>query len=260
MSYSLIGHFVDVKNKKVICSAELGFMKNLNERRYSNDFEGVTPTGTAHDEDYPEITRYRSIEFIGYFKKSFLDDDEFYGAYKEKIRKEMNTEAKAYVFLDGKYEPQKEKLEKYSANLSLNELMNKGDDFDKKYILLYRSEIKDSGGTWFKASDFAGVQDSIKKDYEEKKARFSKLNSMKDTKEWFEMSETGQNNLLEEISYISEDLEDVEWKYDAIVKMNNILDFITEDLGFRYNDEDGCTRYSWKYNDNRDVEIYIEVD
>ncbi len=260
MSYSLIGHFVDVKNKKIICSAELGFMKNLNERRYSNEFEGITPTGTANDDDYPEITKYHSTEFIGYFKKEFLDDVKLYGTYREKLRKEMNTEAKSYVLLDGKYESNKEYMEKYAANLSLNELLNKGDDFDQKYILLYRSDTKSSNGTWFKLSDFSGVQDFLRKEYEEKKVRLDKLNSMKDTTEWFEMSENARNNLLEEIGYASEDLEEIEWKYDSIVKMNNILDFINEDLGFRYEDEDGCTRYSWKYNDNREIEIYIEVD
>lgn len=260
MSYTLIGHFVDVKNKKLICSAELGFMKNLNTRRYSNDFDGIDPTGTADGKEYPFLTEYRSSSFIGYYRKEFLDDESIKGLYKEKVNNEISTEADSYVFLEGEYDSCKDYIKKYEAKLSVSEIMEKKSDFRDNYIILYASEVTEVNGKWFKASDFLGVQDKLRNEFFEKKSRLDKLNSMKDTRDWFEMSESARNNLIEEIGYAKEDLEEAEWKYDSIVKMNNILDFISEDLGFRYVDEDGCTRYKWYYDDNREIEVYIEVD
>jgi hypothetical protein len=102
--------------------------------------------------------------------------------------------------------------------------------------------------------------DGFEKEYEEKKTRLNKLKSLKDTKEWFEMSEKAQNNLLSEIGWAEEDLQDIEWKYWSIQKMVNVLDFIEEDVGFMYTDETGATGYTWKYEDKREIEVYIEVD
>jgi len=258
MSYTLIGHFVDVKNKKVICSAELGFMKILNSMRYSNEFDDVIPTGKTKDSDYPEITQYTDCEFLGYFKKEFLDDTKFYGSYKEKTRNDIRSEVKSYVFLQGMYDGIKNEVKEYIVNLPFNEISSP--DFNEKYILLYNSEIKASNGTWFGASDFKDVEEKLKSEYFSKKERVQKLNSLRDTKDWFEMSDDARNNVLEEIGYAEEDFEETGYKYESAVKINNILDFIQSDLGFRYINGDGETRYEWNYDDDREIEIYIEVD
>ena len=260
MGYSLIGHFVDVKNKKRMVSADLGFMKNLNERRYSNEFEGINATGKTKDEDYPEITEYTYTEFQGYYQKSVIDDPELKGNFviKEKTHKEGIN---GYCFDKAFIEEHKETFEKYEVHPSLEEMVKGGtEDFNKKTVLLYYRETKKNNGTWFKSSDFTGSEEKFKKEYEEKKSRVDKLKSLKDTKEWFEMSEDGRNNCLEEINWAEEDLQDAEWKYWSIQKMNHIIDFICEDVGFPYKDETGSTRYMWNYDDKREIEIYIEVD
>ena len=261
MSYSLIGHFVDVHNKKIIVSAELGFMKNLNTMRYSNEFENITATGTAKDEDYPEITEHTYTEFQGYYQKSVINDPELKDNFivKEKTHKEGIN---GYCFDKAFIEEHKEIFEKYEVHPTLEELMKKdsSEDIEKKYLLLYYREAKKNHGTWFKPNDFEDAVDDIKKEYEEKKARIDKLKSLKDTRDWFEMSEEARNNLLKELGWAEEDFQDADWKYWAIQKMVNILDFIKEDVGFMYKDETGSTRYMWNYDDKREIEIYIEVD
>ena len=259
MSYSLIGHFVDIKNKKRIVSAELGFMKNLNTMRYSNEFEGITATGVTKDEEYPDITMYTYTEFNGYYSKGVLEDP----LLKDSFIKKNTTHregVEGFVFDKDFIEKNKETFEKYEQHPSFEEMVHKSDDFDSKYVMVYYRETKKNQGTWFKASDFDGVEDKYKKEFYDRKSRVDKLNAMKDTKDWFEMSEDARNNFLEELSYAEDDLQDAEWKYWSIQKMNNIIDFIKEDVGFPYKDETGSTRYKWNYDDNREIEIYIEVD
>jgi hypothetical protein len=259
MSYSLIGHFVDVNNKKVIVSAELGFMKNLNSRRYSADFEEIDSTSKTKMEDYSEITTYIYTDFQGYYKKDILEDPFFKQMFTVKNNTFRNGEP-GYVFDKDFIEKHKEDFEKYSMSPSLEDLVNKSDELKEKAVIVYYRETKETSGIWYSMKDFEDAVPNIRKEYEEVKARLAKLEGMKDTYEWFKLDENAQNNILEEIGWVKEEVEDKEWKYDSIVKMTNILDFIKHDVGFKYVDEDGSTKYNWYYDDNREIDVFIEVD
>ena len=67
MSYSLIGRFVDVNNRRHVIDAELGFLKCLNDRSYSYHFSDINSTSQTKNSDYPDVTSYIDYKFSDYY-------------------------------------------------------------------------------------------------------------------------------------------------------------------------------------------------
>lgn len=259
MSYGLMGHFVDVKNKKVIVSAEIDFMKNLNSTRYSSDFEGIVSTSHTCNEEYPSITSYMSREFKGYYDRSILEDPLF-ADNNTIITNTYRKNDTGYVFKSEFFDENEEFFKKHEVSLPLKDLVDNEDrSAEEKLVLVFVSEKKQSRGTWYKMNDFVSELERFEKKYEERKARVAKLVAMQDTVEWFEMSEDARNNLLEEIGYAEEDADYSKYEYMSLQKMCNVLEFVAENVTFAYTDECGQTHYKWAYEDNRDIEVFVEV-
>jgi len=260
MSYSLIGHFVDVKNKRIFFSGDVSFLKNLDCRRYSAQFSDITATGGKYKDNFQDIIVDYVIDFENYYDKEILDNPEIIkgliSGYKPESYKP--SERINYVVDETFLKEHKSVFEEYKLSPSIEETLN-GFENNENVIPVYLKKKTKVEGLWYKASDFEDAKDKIYKEYEEARKKVEKLESIKYTKEWFEWTEEGRGNLLEELSWANSDLEDKLWQKESLDKMLNILDFLKEDLGYRVINQWGQTRYKWNYDEPREIEIFIEV-
>ena len=255
MSYSLIGHFVDVDNKKVMLSADVSFLKNINTTRYSNKFEKIMPSGKSIDSDYPEITTYTYADFENYYSKSILNDPEISNSFAHyEANGGYSNPADMYIVDSDFFNVNKDVFEKYLVSPP-NGFPNA--DFIANNISIYVRKCDKNCGNWFKESDFEKFLPDFENEYKSKEKQYNYLQSMRNSKDWFEMSETGRNNLLDEISVVGEDLEDAKWKYFSVLKFLNIIEFLRTDVCEMQKDCNGCTNHLWNVNENHEIEIYI---
>ena len=258
MGYGFIGTFVNIKNKQVIATVNLDRLKSLNMTRYDCDFEDISPSGTAKDEDYPDITSYAYYEYVSYYKKEIFD--KFPNVeFKQYRKKEWNKTANAYYVEEAVYNEKKDEFEAYAVRPSMEELLHCFNENDESIIILYKKEIRKNRGMWFKYSDFANAEEKIKKEYFDKRDELRDLKKLRNTKEWFEMSEDGKNSYLSEVNYLEEDIEEYEWKYNAIEYIIAIFDLFKEDTAVVTKNEFEELDYQWSYDDKREIELYIEV-
>ena len=246
MSYGFLGTFVDVHNKRVLFTAELNRLKSLNLRG----------TGTAKDEDYPDITTDVYYDYVGYYKKEILESGIIFYPYR---KKEWNQTKNAYYLSEMVIGGNIGLLQAYEIRPSLDELTTFNEDNDD-IIILYAKKIKKNGGQWYRYDDFSNAEEKIKEEYFKKRDELIELRKFRNTKEYFEMSEEGKNSYLSEVSYLEESVEDSEWEYLSIEYILNVFDFIKEDVGYPKTNEFGEKSYEWYYDDKRNVELYIEVD
>ena len=258
MSYSLIGKFVDVKNKKRIIDAELDFLKNLNDTRYSCRFSDITSSSKTKDDDFPDVTTYVEHNYIGYYKREVMETDWAKGAFY-KYNKPYGNPGIGYTVEKKFFEEHDSDFKEFEVRPTVEEMM-KGFDADSNTICLYTRENARTSGIWYTASDFEKGKEIIEKEYNELLEKKRKLDALKYSKDWYGMKEAAKNEFLEDYGYLSEDLEDAEWKVWSINKIINILDFMNDNVGFRQVDEYGETSYVWNYDDERQIEVYIEVD
>ena len=255
MSYTFIGTFVDVKNKRRIASAELGRLKSLNTHRYACDLKDIHPTGTAKDEDYPEITMDVHYEYISYFKKELLDKFSL-NHYR---KKDWNKTQNAYFVDENFYNEHKEEFAPYEIKVTLEDYKSFNEN-STDIVILYEKRIRKNNGQWYRKEDFEKVEETLGKTYIDKIIELHELKKLKNTKEWFEMSEDAKNSYLSEVGYLEEAINEYhEPEYNAIEYILNIFDFL-EDVGTPVYNEFGELRYEWNYDDKREIELYIEVD
>lgn len=255
MSYGFLGTFVDVKNKRVLFTAELDRLKSLNMRRYACDLKDIIPHGTAKDEDYPDITTDVCYEYVGYYAPKILENVLGFVPYR---KKEWNKTKNAYYLPEDVIETNKVLLSNYEVRPTIEELTTLNEDSDD-IIILYAKKVKNNGGCWYRYEDFHQAEDKIKEEYFKKRDELRDLTKLRNTKEYFEMSEEGKNSYLSEVGYLEESVEECELEYLAIEYILNIFDFIKEDIAFPKTNEFGEKSYVLSYEDKRDIELYIEV-
>lgn len=257
MSYSYIGTFVDVKNKKRIVSADVSVLKNINERAYSCDLRDITPTGIAKDEDYPEITKDYIYEYVGYYKTEVADKTGIpLSPYR---KKEWNKTLNAFYVTEEQLEANKEAIAPFELKPSFEELKS-FDESRKDIIVLYVQHIRSCNGQWYRQEDFKKVEPAFKREYEDRKETLRGLKAFRNTKDWFELSEEGKESYFEELSSAEEMYDDAEISYNTLEYILNIFEFLKEDVGYPQVNEFKERSYLWEYEDKREIELYIEVD
>lgn len=257
MGYSYIGKFVDIKNRRRIINADLSFLKSLNERSYDCELGDITPTGRAKNEDFPDVTSDYEYSFVGYYKSGIINNEDFWKYLHRYIRKDWNKTVDAYFVEEIDLDELSEKMEPYCVKPSINELAK----FDEKasgVVILYAKKKTDLHGYWYKKSDFEAQKDKYEKKFFDAYDRLEKLRSLKDTKDWFEMSDNARENYWEDFNYAESDLNELRYEYEAIANIINIFEFL-EDEGIEKINEFGEASYTWEYNDKREIELFIEV-
>ena len=255
MSYSYIGTFVDVRNHKILESATLNILKSLNMHAYHCDLRDIAPTGVGKSEDYPEITKDVYYEFVSYYKKEVRNGISLW-PYR---RKDWNKTQNAFFLEEEIYEKCKDVLEPYAVKPTLEEYKS-FDENNDDIIILYVKRVKNNNGQWYRRKDFEAAQEKITRNYIDKVVELRELKKLKNTKDWFEMSEEGRSNYYEEVNDLECAIEDdYKPELDAIEYILNVFDFL-QDTGTRVFNEFGELIYEWDYDDHREIELYIEVD
>ena len=258
MSYSYIGKFVDVKNHRHIINSDISILKNLNELSYSCSLRGIEPTGTAKSDDYPELTRETVYSYVSQYHSEILKDEnlsKFLSAY---YKKDWNNELDAYYVEEDALEQNADAFVKYSVIDGETDGEADGEYVSADYVLIYVKKIRKVDGAWYRKEDFEHAESKIKSQYFEKYDELKKLKSLRNTKDWFEMSEEARNNYFSEVDYLEEALEEAEWSYNAITYILNVFSFL-EDEGRVELNEYGEENWIWSYDDKRKIEVFIEV-
>ena len=256
MSYSYIGTFVDVKNKKRISSGVLNRLKSLNMYRYRCDLKDIYPTGTAKDEDFPEITSYVYYEYVAYFKKEILDKFILYPYRK----KEWNKTQNAYFVNEEIYNERKSEFDPYEIKISLEDYKS-FDENSSDIVILYEKRVRKNNGQWYRREDFEKAEEKIAKAYIDKTIELHELKKMKNTKDWFEMSEEAKSSYFQDVSDLESAIEeDYRPEFNAIEYILSLFEYLQDDMGTPKYNEFGELSYEWSYDDKREIELYIEVD
>lgn len=259
MSYSYIGTFVDVKNKKRLASAELNRLKSLNLQSYRCDLKDVHPTGTAKDEDYPEITTDVYYEFVSYYDLEKLSSSNSNHGFFPYRKKDWNKTQNAYYIYEEEYEKRKDELEQYAVRPTLEEYKSFDENSDG-IIIVYKKCVRNNNGQWYRREDFEKAEEKITKAYIDKTIELHELKKLKNTNDWFEMSENAKSSYFQEVSDLETAIEDdYQPEFDAIKYILNVFDFL-EDTGTPIYNGFGELSYEWSYDDHREIELYIEVD
>ena len=256
MSYSYIGTFVDVKNKKRISSGVLNRLKSLNMHSYHCDLRDISPTGTAKDEDFPEITNDVYFEYIAYFKKELLDEFTLCPYRK----KEWNKTQNAYFVNEDVYNKLKSKFAPYEIKISLEDYKS-FDENSTDIVILYEKRVRKNNGKWYRREDFEKAEEKLAKAYIDKTIELHELKKLKNTKDWFEMSDEAKSSYFQEVSDLEDAInDDYRPEFDAIEYILNLFEYLQEDMGTPKYNEFGELSYEWNYDDGREIELYIEVD
>lgn len=262
MGYSLFGRFVDVKNKKVVLEGYFDFMKNLSEMRYSSRFEGVSSSSKTSTEEFKDIFDSTAADFVSYAPASildseiFLDNSQRWRPAKENLYR--NSTVPNVILDEDFYEENKDFINEFNASLGLRDMLS---DFTSNgdVVLLRVKKRLEIEGTWYKKEDFEEVAEKVKAEFEAKKESVQKLKDMRTSPQYYEMSEEGKNSFLSDLGFEEDELEDLQFKVWAINKLMNLFEFVKEDLCFEEKDSDGIRKLISSYDDNREVELFIEV-
>ena len=261
MGYSLFGRFVDVKNKKVIAEGFLDFMKSLSDMRYSPRFENVTSTSKTSTGDFEDIFDTSSADFVEYAPLSLLDDDIFKNnpsSWKISERKESYGKYKRIIVDEKFYEENKDVIrdscKKMNGGNGFSFDMNSDD-----VIMIFVKKRESVTGMWYRMEDFMSLKDKLDKELSDKRAFVDKLKAIRHSADYYNMSEDAKNTLLSDIDYETELLDDLEWDISSVEKLLNLFSFIIEDMCFEAKDADGVRQLVTCYDDNRDVELFVEV-
>ena len=103
------------------------------------------------------------------------------------------------------------------------------------------------------------LKDKLDKELSDKRAFVDKLKAIRHSADYYNMSEDAKNTLLSDIDYETELLDDLEWDVSSVEKLLNLFSFIIEDMCFEGKDADGVRQLVTCYDDNRDVELFVEV-
>lgn len=257
MSYYFTGYIIDTKNKKVLCEADFSFLKSINEQGYSLDLTDVTPSGSGNLDDYPNVKYYKYDEFKGYFKKQIL---------KEPITFGLRGCAKP----EEEYESYHVSLQDYTDNIDIFDKYNaynqdgissiKDINIDD-YLTIYIERKEERTGRWFKKDDFQNAYDILIKKVEDAKKELNRLDAIRYSKEYYEMSDTAKDDLFQDIKWKNEDIEDYGAQLDTVRYIRNIFAFFMEDVYYSPDAEikpvgKGPTT---SFSDKREIEIFLTV-
>lgn len=250
MSYSLMGYFVIPKKKKVVLKGNLDFLKVLNARRYSSEFEDIYATGESSINDYPEISEQYYKKFVGAYSKDILKDENFTSVAKE--FKSDQEQGILYMLDPDVFDNIRDDISKYIRTYPFK-------DGEEDLINVF-TKVKDNvNGAWYKLSDFLNALEKVKADYEKYKDTTKKLESIKYTKDWFDMSSDAKDNYYEDLKWAEEDLETEEAKLDSLTKIINIMSFLDSETFETYTDEIGITRFDFHSWESQELEVFVEV-
>lgn len=263
MSYSYIGHFCDVTNKKRLFSTDVSVLKNLNERGYDCVLENIRPSGKGNVKDYPDINCFYSFTFVNYFDNSVIDkfyQEQAKGNVSASIMnlpgKEKNYNGhKCYIADDRFFDWVRKEYDEQTLGSVIID--------SKNTVMLFKQNITEAeNGYWYTEKDFSDREEALLKEQEEAYKRLVKLQTIRDTKDWFEMSEDARNNYFDEVSYAEEDYQDKRWKYESIVEILALFRAV-DDMAVLKNktfESYGVVFKETKFErDKGDLELFIEV-
>lgn len=253
MSYSLLGHFVDAKNKKFICTADISFLKDLNIRSYSNQFDKIYPTGKANKNDYEETKKYTYAEFVNYVREDILEDSQIKNLIVKYSSENYPSDFRKYIIFEESAKEKQSLINNYIvSNIDFSDSSKKS-----SIVMLFYRKNKEIDGLWYTLKDFNDALNEYTKEYEDNQNRLAKLKSMEDTIEWFKLDDDCRERILTEIKYAEESKEDSRCKLESLQKIINVMDFMKYDVGYLKNELD--TEWDWNYSEDRDIEVFIEV-
>lgn len=244
MSYSLIGKFVCGEKITAIC--DFNFLKPLNDRAYASTFSDVegTPVGNERIED---VTVEREGRFIGFYDSRLLDYFANKGLKYNKYES-IDSFDKSYIIdnLDGKFD--KESISMYEVNPT-----------EEKRIRLYTLENIFNKGTWYTLQDISEGRKNIRRNFLEANTEVARLRQMKNSIDYFKLSEESKNSLLSELGYAEESLSEQKTQLEAIDKVYHIFDTIENHLYYTFKDEFGIRHYQMAADRKDNVKLFIEV-
>lgn len=257
MSYYFTGYIIDTKNKKVLCEADFSILKNINEQGYSLDLTDVTPSGSGNIDDYPNVKYYKYDEFKGYFKKQILKEPITFGLM-------------GYANPEIKYESYHVSLQDYTDNMVIFDKYNayNQDDISSikdinidDYLTIYIERKEERNGSWFKKDDFQNAYVILKKKVEDAKKELNRLDAVRFSKEYYEMSDDAKDNLFNDMVWKNEDIENYETQLDTVRYIRNIFAFFMEDVYYSPDAEIKPIgeELTSSFSDKREIEIFLTV-
>jgi hypothetical protein len=246
MGYGLVGKFIDKTNRKLLGSYDMDFLKNLNDCGYSSTFSDIESTSTTVDSDFPEVTVSKEIIFKSFYKNDILQ------FLSPKSFQEYTT---PWCY------------QEYDAYIVNPEVLDSIKDFlvddytkDKENLVaVFCIEEINYNGTWYTFKDISDGRDKIQKEYEEAQEEVRRLRNMKNSIQYFEMSENGKNDLLSELKYAEDSLEEWKWNLDSVNSLYYLFDNLAHNLYYNSYDEFGVEHISASWRNKRNVEVFIEV-
>lgn len=245
MGYGLVGKFVDKTTRKMLGSYDMDFLKNLNDCSYSSTFSNIESTSSTVDSDFPEVTTSKEIIFKNFYKKDicqFLSSESFQ-EYKSPW---CYKDYKAYIV-------NPEALDSIDT-LKTNDM----EDTENVVAVFCIEEIKYKG-TWYTLKDVSDGRKKIQKEFENAKEEVRRLRDMKNSIQYFEMSENAKNGLLTELRYAEDGLEECEWNLGSINSLYYLFINLAQNLYYVSCDEFGVEHVFASWENKRDIELFIEV-
>lgn len=255
MSYGLSGKIIDATTHEFIANCNLNYLKNLSNRSYTAQFDDVEPTPVIDNNEIAELLKYDAREFMYMLKKEALSELPL-AAYDDGY---TGNDAPKYIMDESDFEKYAEIIEKYKVNFDINEYVQNQAWYTENCINVFRHYYEHEDAIWYCKEDFEKAEEKIKKSYDIAQTKLRKLETLEGSKDWYELSENAKNGVLEDMSYIKEDVQDYEWRLWSVNKIINILDYYEEDYGYCHNGIYSSDYKDYKFGD-RKVVIGIIVD
>jgi len=257
MGYYFTGYIIDIKNKKVLCDADFSILKNINERSYSLDLTDVTPSGSGNLDDYPNVKYYKYDEFKGYFKKQILKESITF-KLREYVKSEEECDSYHVSLQD--YRDNMDIFDKYNA-YNQDDISSIKDISIDDYLTIYIERKEEREGNWFKKDDFENAYIILKKKVEDAKKELNRLDAIRFSKEYYEMSDAAKDNLFHDMVWKNEEIEGYGTQLDAVRYIRNIFDFFMEDVYYSPDAEIKPVgkELTSSFSDKREIEIFLTV-
>ena len=259
MGYGLLGKFVDKTSRKVVATYNMDFLKNLNDCGYSSTFTDIDTTSQTTDKDFPALCETKCLSFKGLYEREVLNVLEKKGVKCEKCESAWGSgpNYESYVVLseeNDSYDKITELIEDYIIIKVTSDVMETASAVAIMYITTEKSF-----GTWYTYADVKAGLGKIKKKHDDAQDDLSRLKQIKNSVQYFEMSENAKNDLLSEIGWA----EDTEYEYSYQLESINLLECIFEsiknNLLYITHDKYGIEHSSSNWEDKRNIELRIEV-
>ena len=104
-----------------------------------------------------------------------------------------------------------------------------------------------------------GLLKELTLELKEKREHVDALNKTRWSSEYYNMSEEGKSDVISDLEYEQEELEDLQCKVDSVSRLINIFEFFSSDMCFEDEDPDGIRILKTPYEDGRKVELFVEV-